>query len=315
MKAAVVRRFGPPDVLKIESVPLPALDPHEVLIEMHSAGVGIWDAKLRSGEWAEDDDQLPLIPGTDGAGTVAAVGSRVRRFGVGQEVWAYAFRNPKGGFHAEYVAIAEDLVGRVPERLDLAHAGAAAVTGLTALQGIDDALRVGTEETVLIFGASGAVGTLAVQLARRLLARVIATASARDAEPLLRDLGASGVFDARHKDGPAQLAKLIAPRPLDAVLALAGGDDLERCLNLVRVGGRVAYPNGVEPEPRRRPNFEVTAYDAKGGTEQFERLTKAVNAAHLKVPIAATYPLTQAAEAHARIEKGHVLGRVVLRVR
>ncbi|HEV3119608.1 MAG TPA: zinc-binding dehydrogenase, partial [Gemmataceae bacterium] len=88
---------------------------------------------------------------------------------------------------------------------------------------------------------------------------------------------------------------------------------LEECLGLVRSGGRVAYPNGVEPEPRRRPKIRLHAYDAVAGLREFARLERAIEEAKLHVPIAAVYPLAQAAKAHARLERGHVVGRIVLR--
>ena len=159
-------------------------------------------------------------------------------------------------------------VATVPRRLDLLEAGAAAVTGLTAQQGIDEHLSVAAGETVLIFGASGAVGTLAVQFAKRRRARVIGTARGADATALVRDLGADGVFDARSDEGIERLREL-APEGLDAALALAGGPALER----------------------------------------------AVEEAGLRVPIGGEYPLEQAAAAHARVERAHVLGRIVLRTR
>ena len=201
----------------------------------------------------------------------------------------------------------------MPRRLDLLHAGAATTTGLTALQGIDDALRVRRGETVLIFGASGAVGTLAVQFANRCGARVVATATGRAAMALVRRLGADAVIDTRKQDAVATLRKL-APGGIDAALGLADGDTLERCLDCVRSGGRIAYPNGVEPEPRRRKGIRVLAYDGVPGPRQFARLARAVTAARLRVPIAAIYPLAQAAKAHARLARGHILGRIVLRI-
>jgi NADPH:quinone reductase-like Zn-dependent oxidoreductase len=253
---------------------------------------------------------FPLVPGTDGVGIVVAKGAGVRRFRIGERVYAFKL----GGFYAEYVAVTEQNVGRVPGLLDTLQAGAAAVTSLTALQGVDDALHVKKGETLLIFGASGAVGTLAVQLAKRRKARVLATASGRAAASLVQDLGAEAVIDARKSNFIEQL-RALTPGGLDAVLALAGGDALEQCLDLVRTGGRVAYPNGVEPEPRRRQGVRLTAYDAEAGPREFARLERAVVEAKLRVPVAAVYPLSQAAKAHVRLQRGHVLGRIVLRVR
>ena len=187
MKAAIIDRFGPPGVLALRTVPTPDVGPREILIALHTAGVGIWDAKIRDGTWAEGDERFPLILGTDGAGVVAAVGPRVRGFAVGERVWAYAYENDKGGFYAQFVAVAAENVAPCPERLDLLQAGAAAVTALTAQQGIDDHLAVRRGETVLVFGGTGAVGTLAIQFARRRGARVVATASGRVATALVRE--------------------------------------------------------------------------------------------------------------------------------
>jgi NADPH:quinone reductase-like Zn-dependent oxidoreductase len=314
MKAAVIDRFGPPSVFKVATVPVPAVGPRDVLIALHAAGVGVWDAQIRGGVWAEGDERFPLILGADGAGVVAAVGRSVRRFAAGDRVWAYAYENPKGGFYAEYVAVDSENVGLLPRRLDFLQGGAGAVTGLTALQGVDEQLGVRRGETVLIFGATGAVGTLAVQFADRKKAHVIGTASGRAAATLVQKLGAHATFDARR---PSDLERLpeLAPDGFDAVLATAGGDALERCLDLVKRGGRVAYPNGVEPPPKRRRSFELHAYDAEANRREWERLSRAATDAKLKVPIAAAYPLTQAARAHERVEKGHVVGRIVLRIR
>ncbi|MDB6043942.1 MAG: Bifunctional protein: zinc-containing alcohol dehydrogenase [Gammaproteobacteria bacterium] len=314
MKAAAIERFGPPAVLKLHELPVPQPAPNEVLIALQASGVGVWDADIRKGWWPRGRPQFPLVLGTDGAGLLAAKGARVRRFEVGERVWAYEFINAKGGFYAEYVAVRAENVGRVPERLDLLHAGAATVTALTALQGVDDVLGLRRGQTALIFGATGAVGTLALQFAKRLGARVIATATGRKATRLVLGLGAAVSFDARADDATERL-RALAPEGLDAVLAFAGGPTLDRCLDLVKAEGRVAYPNGVEPEPkRRRRQFSVRSYDAEASPRLFSRLERAVDEARLQVPVAAVYPLAQAARAHERLERGGVLGRIVLRI-
>jgi NADPH2:quinone reductase len=312
MKAAAIDRFGPPRVLKLHTLPVPRPGPKQVLIAVHAAGVGVWDASVRDGSWRPyGRPKFPLVPGTDGAGIVVEKGSRVRRFGVGDRVYAVDYA---GGFYAEFVATDADNTARVPGLLDWLQAGAALVPGLTALQGVDDHLRVRRGETVLIYGASGSVGTLAIQFAKRLRARVLATASGSDAAALVRQLGADEVFDLRAGNATEKLRSL-APDGIDAVLALAGSPVLEKCLDLVRPRGRVAYPNGVEPEPRRSRKVHMIAYDAEAGPRPFARLERAVTEARLRVPIAAKYPLAQAAKAHTRIERGHILGRIVLQIR
>lgn len=314
MSAAVIDRFGGPEVLTLQQLPVPVPDPGEVLIAVDTAGVGPWDADIRGGWYPGKRPRFPLVLGTDGAGTVAALGSRVRRFGVGDRVYAYAWLNPKGGFYAEYVAVAASAVAPVPQRLDLMHAGAMPTTGLTALQGCQDALRLKAGESVLVHGASGGVGTLAVQFARMRGARVLATASGADGVALVKKLGAEAAIDG-HRADIAEAARRFAPSGLDAVLAFAGGEALDRALDALHPGGRLAYPNGVEPEPKRRRGIKVVRYDAIAEPGKFARLNRAVEQAKLKVPIAATFPLAEAAKAHERLAAGHVLGKIVLRIR
>ena len=316
MRAAAIDRFGGPDVLTLHELPVPTIGANEVLIAVHTAGVGSWDADMRGGWWPGRRPPFPIVLGTDGSGTVAAVGSRVRRLEVGEKVYAYSFANAKGGFYAQFVAVAAENAAPVPAALDLRKAGAIPTTGLTALQGIDDALHLKKGETILINGASGGVGMLAVQFAKLRGGRVLAVASGSDGVALARRLGAEASVDGRDEGVEiAEAAREFAPGGVDTLLALAGGKALTQCLNAVRPGGRVAYPNGVEPAPRKRRGIDVVAYDAVAGVREFQRLDRAVAAAKLKVPIAAAYPLADAAKAHERLAEGHVLGKVVLRVR
>lgn len=315
MKAAAIDRFGPPSAVKLHTLPVPAPGPQEILIALYASGVGVWDASVRDGSWKPyGRPRFPIVLGTDGAGIVAAKGARVRQFAIGDRVYGVNYSSTKAGFYAEFIAINVKNAARVPKLLDLLQAGAAPVPGLTALQGIDDALRLRKGETILIFGASGAVGTLAVQFAKRHKAHVIATGSGRAAATLVKRLGADAVFDPRKNEAVDRLREL-APDGLDAVLALAGGSALEQCLDLVRSNGRVAYPNGVEPEPQRRSKVRFRSYDGIVGPREFGRLERAAMEARLRVPIAQVYPLEQAAQAHARLQQGHILGRIVLRIR
>jgi NADPH:quinone reductase len=315
MRAAALDRFGGPEALTLHIVPVPALDASEVLIAVHTAGVGSWDADMREGWWPDNHrPRFPLSLGTDGSGTIAAVGAGVRRFTPGERVYAYSFANPKGGFYAEYVAVAADKVGRPPSDLSLVEAGATPTTGLTAIQGVDDVLHVTRGEAVVIHGAAGGVGSLAIQFAKMRGARVLATTSGRDGIAFVRRLGADAAADGRRED-LAAAALAFAPGGVDAVLALVGGKPLTRLLDGVRHGGRVAFPNGVEPAPRRRRGLSLQSYDATPGIREFERLGWAIATARLEVPIAESYSLAQAAKAHARMAKRHVLGKIVLRVR
>jgi NADPH2:quinone reductase len=313
MKAAAIDRFGPPSALTLHDLPVPKPGPLEVLIAIDTAGIGSWDASIREGSWRQPGRaRFPLVPGVDGAGIVVARGARVRRIQLGDRVYAYEFGNRQGGFYAEFAVAKAEHVGRVPKGLDLRDAGGVATTGLTALQGID-ALGLRPGHTVLIFGASGAVGTMAVQFARQRGAHVITTASGAAPARLVRKLGAHRVIDARRTESTDRL-RTFAPDGLDCVLALAGGAELERCLDFMRPKGRVVYPNGIEPVPMERRTFRVHAFDAIANPREFEKLSRHLGNGRIRVPIAATYPLGRAAQAHRRLDREHVLGRMVLQV-
>jgi NADPH2:quinone reductase len=315
MRAAAIDRFGGPEVLTLHELLVPKLESGEVLIALDTAGVGIWDAEMRAGLYVPPPFPqvlaFPLVLGTDGSGRVAAIGFHVHRFRKGDAVYSYSFANPKGGFYAEYVVVVAEKVAPIPKGLTMHEAGAIPTTGLTALQGIDDALHVKAGETVVIVGASGGVGTLAVQFAKLREARVLGVASGEDGVALVRNLGADDVVDGHHGD-ISEALKRFAPDGVDAVLGLAGGDTLDRAVKVLKDGGRVAYPNGVNPKPKKRHGIQVIPYDAVPGIPEFNNLNMAVEAAKLKVPIAATFPLVDASLAHKRIAQGHVPGKIVL---
>jgi len=312
MRAAAIDHAGDSSALTLHTLPVPKPDAGEVLISLDTAGVGIWDIGIRRHPDEIQHSSFPLVLGTDGAGTIAAVGSAVHDFKPGDRVYAYSWDNPKGGFYAEYVAVPAGRVGHLPNGLTLAQAGALGTTALTALQGIDDALHLKPGETVIIHGASGGVGSLAIQFAKLRGARVFATVSGEDGATFVKRLGADLVVDGRTGD-IAAAARTFSPKGIDAVLGLAGGESFERCIDTLRPGGRVAFPNGVKP-PKARPGVPAIAYDAIAGPREYERLNRAIEQAHLQVPIAAEYALADAAQAQQRMEAGHILGKVVLRI-
>jgi len=168
----------------------------------------------------------------------------------------------------------------------------------------------GASDVITILGTEG----MAVQFAKLRGARVFAIASGEDGVALVRRLGADRAVD-RAREDIITAAHEFAPDGVHALLALAGGDALERCLDALRPGGRCAYPNGVEPEPKKRRGIDMMSYDAVSGVREFERLGRAVEDAKLRAPIAAAYPLEEAAKAHERLAEGHVLGKILLRIR
>lgn len=313
MRAAALDHVGPPSALEIHELPLPRMRPSDVMIAVDTAGVGSWEPEQRSGEWGADGVDYPRVLGSDGSGTVVARGSRVRRLRVGDRVYAFNLDDKKTGFDAEYVAVPAKSAARIPKRLDMLEAGATPAVGLTAVQGIDDALRIKRGERVVIVGASGDVGMFAVQFAKARGARVLAIASGKDGAAFAKRLGADVAVDGKRSGLSDALAE-FAPDGIDAILALVGGKVLTTCMDALRPGGRVAHPNGIDPSPRKRRGVKLSSYDARSGEKELARLSRAIERSHAKVPIAKQLPLARAAEAHRLVEKGHLMGRVVLRV-
>lgn len=312
MKAITIDRYGGKELLQVRELPTPEAGPGEVLVKVEAAGVGVWDAKIRAGYMdAFAPATFPLVLGADGVGTIESVGSGVSDFQAGERVYVYSFLNPKGGCYAEYVALSAEQVARVPRGLSTEALSALAVPGLTALHGLTTALKINVDESLLVFGV-GAVGGLAVQLAKRLGARVLAVASGADGVAFAQQAGADAVVDGKGGDVAAAV-RVFAPDGLDAVLATINAPGLDAAIAAVRPGGRVAYPAGVMPEPQGRPGVKATAYSGTPDRQTFDELNRLIEAGSFHVQIDQTFPLAEAAQAHAAMEKHH-LGRMTLQV-
>jgi NADPH:quinone reductase-like Zn-dependent oxidoreductase len=313
MKGVAIERFGGPETLSVKSLPVPPIGDDEILIHVESAGVGVWDPFEREGGFAKllgTKPKFPYVLGSDGAGTVAAVGRKVARFSEGDRVYACSLANPKGGFYAEYATAKADNAALVPEKVSTEQAGALMVDAVTALCGLDKALGLKKDESVMIIGASGGIGHLAVQFAKRMGARVFAVASGKDGAALAKEVGADAVVDGR-QDDVAAAARSFAPDGVDAALVTAGGPDVDKALAAVRDGGRVAYPNGVEPEPKVRQGVNVQSYDGTPDPNVIEKVNRLIEAGPFHVHIDQTFRLEQAADAH-RALNAHHLGKLAL---
>lgn len=308
MLVAAFDHGGGPEVLQTHRVEVPKPKAGEILVAMRAAGVAVWEAAARRNPSA--DAHFPVVLGTEGSGVVAALGPDVHTFTVGDAVYGEI-----NASYAQFATAHEDKIARIPSGLSFAEAAALGVSGLSARQGIEDILRIKQGETLIIHGASGAVGTPAIQLAKRRGAKVLATATDDAGMEMATRLGADAVVNGKTGD-IAAAAKILAPQGVDAVLGLAGGDALERCIDTLRTdgGGRIAYLYGVEPEPRSRYGITTSVYSFTANPQQLASLNDAVEEFGLKVVIAAEYPLDQAAAAHERLERGRLLGKMVFRI-
>jgi NADPH:quinone reductase-like Zn-dependent oxidoreductase len=276
--------------------------------------VGVWDPFEQQGGFAKmmgTQPKFPYVLGSEGAGTVTEVGSQVQRFKQGDRVYAMALANPKGGFYAEYAAVEANFASPIPGSLTVEQAAVMPVDAITALIGLDEKLHLKRGESILIFGASGGIGHMAVQLAKRMGARVLAVASGRDGVALAKRLGADAAVDGRKDDIAAEVRK-FAPAGLDCVLLTAGGKETEPAIQAVRSGGRVAYPNGVQPTPKDHPGVTLESYDGHPTPQTIAKLNRLIDEAPFEVHVARTFSLNQASQAHQALNE-HYLGKIALR--
>ena len=315
MRAVALDKFGGPETLTIQTLPIPEIEANEVLIRVEAAGVGAWDPFEREGGFVEITGIQPTFPyvlGTDGAGTIAAVGKDVKRFKEGDRVYAAVLGNPKGGFYAQYAAVNADNVSLIPKQLTVEQAAVLPTDALTALTGLERVLRLKAGESLMVFGASGGVGHLALQLGKRLGANVFAIASGDDGVQFAKKLGADSAVDGR-SDTVLDAAREFAPNGIDTALVTAGGERTDRALSAMRKGGRIAYPHGVMPEPTAPEGVAVEAYDGEFDPALIERLNALIDSGPFVAHVDRTFPLEQVSEAHKALTEHH-LGKIALRI-
>ncbi|MGW2398828.1 NADP-dependent oxidoreductase [Kitasatospora sp. NPDC001664] len=307
MKAIAIRRYGGPEVVEYTELPDPKIGPDSVLVRVKAAGVNPVDWKIREGYLdGVTDAHFPLVMGWDAAGVVQAVGGGVTEFAPGDEVFGYVRKDAvQHGTYAELVSAPVRTLARKPASLSWAEAGGLPLAGLTAHQCLVRALGVTAGQTVLVHAAAGGVGVFAVQIAKALGLRVIGTAGERNHE-FLRSLGAEPVT---YGEGLADRVRALAPDGVDAAVDLIGGDAVAVSAGLVPDGSRIA---------------SVTDYGVKalGGhyvwvrpdAEGLADLARLADEGRLRVPIASTFPLAQAASAQALNAEGRTRGKIVLLV-
>jgi NADPH:quinone reductase-like Zn-dependent oxidoreductase len=310
MQAIAITAFGDAERLTLMDLPVPTCGPDQVLIQVQAAGVGMWDVKVRQGSVRLDGQRFPLILGWESAGRIVEVGAAVGGLDIGTRVICATYQVGVGHY-APYVAVPAVLVAPAPSSLDALHAGALPVNGLTAYQAIYDLLKIEPGETLLITGASGGTGTFAVQLAARIGAHVIVTASSKN-HPYLQQLGASELIDYAHADVVSTI-RTSHPEGIDAVLDCVGGETAASSLQAVRDGGRLVSIVDLEQVlPTRHIDTRLHYFRPDG--KQLAELTKFVDNGQLTVHLDQVFPLEEARQAHERLEMRHHQGKIVLSV-
>lgn len=305
MRAMSYSRYGGPEVLESIDLPTPKVPPGFVLIKVRAIAVNPVDWKIMAGYLDPMMDvHFPAVPGWDVAGVVEAVGPDVRELAVGDEVLAYGRRDEvQHGAAAEYTSVPVRTVARKPAGLSWEQAAALPLAGLTALQVIER-LGVGEGDTVLVHGASGGVGQMAVQLATRRGARVIGTASERNHE-FLRGLGAEPVT---YGDGLVDRVKELAPDGVDAVADLVGGVSAESLAVLKNTERHVSIADNTVEDQGGQWLWLTPDRD------QLAELAQLVADGELQIDIASVRPLEELAAAYTESAEGHTRGKLVLSI-
>jgi NADPH:quinone reductase-like Zn-dependent oxidoreductase len=310
MRLVTQHVFGGTDVLTVTEGPRPAPLATEVLVRVHAVGVNPVEAFIRSGGFPLLGDP-PFVLGWEISGVVAEVVPGTERFKVGDEVYGMPFFPRQAGGYAEYVTAPSRMLARKPTGLDHAHAAALPLGGLTAWQGLVEYAQVGPGQRLLIHGAGGGVGHLAVQIAKARGAYVIATASAGKHD-FIRALGADEVIDYRTVD----FTKAV--RDADVVLDVIGGDNGPRSLSSLRSAGTLV--TAID-----RMNADLKAQAAAAGIRfvgvavepdhvGLDALTELVETGRLLPHVEHLLPLTDIAKAHDLIESGHTRGKIVVQI-
>ena len=333
MKAFILDRYGSADRVRAGEMPDPEVRENDVLVQVHAAGVNLLDSKIRDGEFKFIlPYRLPLILGNDVAGVVVQVGPRVRRFKIGDKVYARPPQDRIGSF-AELISMNEDAVAIMPKKLTMEEGASIPLVGLTAWQALVERANLKKGQKVLIHAGSGGVGTFAIQLAKHLGATVATTTSAANVD-LVKSLGADVVIDYMKEDFSHVL------RDYDVVLNSLDKVTLEKSLRVLKAGGQLISISGPPDAAfarsqgkswvlrtimgllsyrirakakRRRVNYSFLFMRANGG--QLTEITSLIDDGIIRPVVDRVFPFGSIKEAMAYLENGRAKGKVIVRVR
>jgi NADPH:quinone reductase-like Zn-dependent oxidoreductase len=306
MKAVYIEQFGGPEVVKYGDLPDPVAGRGDVVVDIVNASVNAADWKVRNGQYKQTT--FPLGIGRDFSGVVSSVGEGVDGLKVGDEVFGVCQAGVEGAY-AEKIAISAAIVAHRPGTLSHVNAAALALTGLTALSAIEDTLKLKPGEKILIQGGAGGVAGFAIQLAKRIGAHVVTTASAAN-HPYLRALGADEVIDYNAVDFTA------AVTDCDAVFDTVGGDVAQKSFRVLKPGGRAAFIASGPQAPQPDRTDVVSLRPPVGRARRhLDRIVQLYLEGAIRAPEITLFPLLKASDALGMSEKRHFRGKIVLQVR
>ena len=315
MRAMVLPKFGERNLFELREVEIPEIGVNDVLVKIIASAVNPVDAKIRAcGYFGKSN--LPIILGYDAAGIIEKVGDGVIDFKPGDEVYyTPKLKDNPVGTYAEYNSIGASIVAVKPKNLSFEESAAIPLAGGTAWDAIVRRLKIQVGETILIHGAAGGVGTYAVQFAKALGAKVIATASPNNHQ-VLHELGADIVIDYHEKDAAEVALKETGGKGVDAAFDIYGEEIVSRCLPGIRPFGRVAciLPPKGDLTLLYRNNITLHGIFITREKKRLEEMRKVFERGLVKPVIDKILPMEEVSKAHERMESHHGLGKIVLRV-
>jgi len=318
MKAIVVHEFGGPEVLKLEDAPTPKPAAGQVLVRIHAAGVNPYDTYMRAGTYAVKPP-LPYTPGSDAAGVIEGVGDGVKKVKKGDRVYT---AKTLTGAYAEYALALEGQVHALPEKVSFGQGAGVGVPYGTAYHALHHSAQARASETVLVHGASGGVGSAAVQMTRAMGLTVFGTAGTQKGIDLVKREGAHQVFDHSKAGYQEEILKATGGRGADVILEMLANVNLAADLKLLATNGRVIIIGNrgeITINPRdlmlRRASargFTLWAITPAEETEIHTGLIAGLENGTLRPVVGKELPLAEAARAHKEILEPGAAGKIVL---
>jgi len=311
MKAVQVNSYGGPEVLEINDIPKPTAREGYVLVENHAASINPFDVKLRSGMFQKMIPlQFPATLGGDFAGVVAEVGEGVSEYAVGDEVYGQAIILGGGsGTYAEFVAAKAGQISHKPKNINFLEAGALPLVGSSAIQAIEEHIKLQSGQKILIHGGAGGIGSVAIQVAKANGAYVATTAGTQDVD-FVKQLGVDEVIDFKTQEFEEIL------KDFDAVYDTVGGETTEKSFAVLKKGGVIVSMLG-QPNPAMAQKYGVSAIgqNTQTNSAHLQRLTQLVESGAVKPQIAEAFPLGKIKEAFVYQEQSHPRGKVVIQIK
>ncbi|QOR66227.1 NADP-dependent oxidoreductase [Cytobacillus suaedae] len=310
MRAIAIESYGEIEQLKEIEIPLPEIGLNDILIEVYASAVNPLDLAIREGYFKERiPNKFPLVLGYDVAGIVSAVGSGVKRFQVGDEVYSYTSLE-RNGTYAEFVAVNEEFVSRKPSNLSFVEAASVPLVGITAWYALVEEAKLKKDQKVLILGGSGGVGSFAVQLAKAQGAIVSATTSTKNSD-FVKELGADFVID--------YIKEILLTSEYDVIFDTVGGYQIAQLVDATKEGGKiVSITSSLSPESQQLVDAKGINYNlifSKPDGESLDQLSTLLSDGNVHPVVGTILPLSEVKEAHIQIESRRTKGKIVLQVK